>query len=424
MIKRNNKVIKHIYKGEAPKLPDEYQEVEYLESSGTQYIDTGVRPDDQTEGFTIKADYETWKEPGDLFQSIFGQTETPSDSAIGWFIYISRDMYIAGQSGSQVRTLQTSINTGERHSYKLQFGKLIVDETSYNINKNTTYVYKYSISLFARAGAYKNGYSYSRGRMYSARIYDNINVIREFIPCYRKSDDKPGMYDTVNGVFYTNEGTGEFAVGANINYKKILLVKDVDGNVIHRDVPQGYTMLEQLDFNGSQAVLTNIHPNANPSIYVVCALTQNIANTSYYPTVFCDRVTSTAGSNRGVGFYFYPSNYIGRLDLATTSPQITGSVSINHDYTLRLQDKKFYIDGSLKYTIISTTAPVYSQRGLAFGMSQTNEAWKSTATNGLRGYIKRVNVDGLELVPVQNSQGIKGLLAIQTQAFFSQENVT
>ena len=42
MIQRNNKSIKHIYKGDMPKLPDAYQEVEYLESSGTQYIDLDV----------------------------------------------------------------------------------------------------------------------------------------------------------------------------------------------------------------------------------------------------------------------------------------------------------------------------------------------------------------------------------------------
>lgn len=34
----------------------------------------------------------------------------------------------------------------------------------------------------------------------------------ELIPCVRKSDNKPGMYDTVSKTFYTNAGTGEFIV--------------------------------------------------------------------------------------------------------------------------------------------------------------------------------------------------------------------
>lgn len=42
---------------------------------------------------------------------------------------------------------------------------------------------------------------------------DNNIVVRHFIPVVRNSDDKPGMYDLVNDVFYTNQGTGEFTWG-------------------------------------------------------------------------------------------------------------------------------------------------------------------------------------------------------------------
>ena len=35
-------------------------------------------------------------------------------------------------------------------------------------------------------------------------------MIREFIPSLRVSDNKPGLYDTVNNEFYVNQGTGEF----------------------------------------------------------------------------------------------------------------------------------------------------------------------------------------------------------------------
>lgn len=48
-------------------------------------------------------------------------------------------------------------------------------------------------------------------------IIENDTPIREFIPCYRKSDLVAGMYDRVNGVFYTNAGTGEFIVGPDVN---------------------------------------------------------------------------------------------------------------------------------------------------------------------------------------------------------------
>jgi len=51
------------------------------------------------------------------------------------------------------------------------------------------------------------------GRVEYSKIYDNGTLVRNMIPCYRRSDLKPGMYDTVNNVFYTNSGSGEFILG-------------------------------------------------------------------------------------------------------------------------------------------------------------------------------------------------------------------
>lgn len=45
--------------------------------------------------------------------------------------------------------------------------------------------------------------------------YDDV-FVRNFIPCYRKSDNVIGLYDLVNDVFYTNNGTGIFLKGADV----------------------------------------------------------------------------------------------------------------------------------------------------------------------------------------------------------------
>ena len=50
-------------------------------------------------------------------------------------------------------------------------------------------------------------------------MIDNNSLVRIFIPCYRKADNKPGLYDLVNDVFYTNANTSastDFIVGPNI----------------------------------------------------------------------------------------------------------------------------------------------------------------------------------------------------------------
>jgi hypothetical protein len=47
--------------------------------------------------------------------------------------------------------------------------------------------------------------------------YFTATAVAWYKPCYRKSDNVPGWYDTANDVFYPNEGTGVFIVGPDIN---------------------------------------------------------------------------------------------------------------------------------------------------------------------------------------------------------------
>ena len=51
---------------------------------------------------------------------------------------------------------------------------------------------------------------YCSAKFKEIQIYENDILVRDFIPCIRKQDNKPGLYDIVNNVFYTNQGTGEF----------------------------------------------------------------------------------------------------------------------------------------------------------------------------------------------------------------------
>ena len=50
-------------------------------------------------------------------------------------------------------------------------------------------------------------------KIYNCKIYENNVLVRNMVPCYRNCDNIVGMYDTVNNVFYTNQGTGEFIKG-------------------------------------------------------------------------------------------------------------------------------------------------------------------------------------------------------------------
>ena len=45
----------------------------------------------------------------------------------------------------------------------------------------------------------------------------NGEEIVSLVPCYRKSDNVIGAYDTVTDTFYTNAGTGTFTKGNDVN---------------------------------------------------------------------------------------------------------------------------------------------------------------------------------------------------------------
>lgn len=57
-----------------------------------------------------------------------------------------------------------------------------------------------------------NGSSSSSKRVkwYYCTIWDNGVLIRNYIPCKRVSDDKPGFYDTINDAFKISEGSQDF----------------------------------------------------------------------------------------------------------------------------------------------------------------------------------------------------------------------
>ena len=51
----------------------------------------------------------------------------------------------------------------------------------------------------------------------SAKISDWTTLVRDLVPCYRKSDGEIWLYDLVGKQFYTNAGTGTFTKWSDVN---------------------------------------------------------------------------------------------------------------------------------------------------------------------------------------------------------------
>lgn len=184
-------------------LPSEYQQVEYIESTGSQYIDTGFIPNQDTE--IDSHFYYTYSNDSSLFGA-------RSNSSTQFFLNMSYNgSIIAFQYASNIHQTITCA-TGEYYaSFKSQIFK--INNNQYSITK-TNFNAEVSLYLFCNNNNGTTQY-FSKAKLYHCKIWDNQNLVRDFIPCYRKSDNVIGLYDLVNNTFYTNAGTGTFLKGAD-----------------------------------------------------------------------------------------------------------------------------------------------------------------------------------------------------------------
>jgi hypothetical protein len=189
-------------------LPSAYQRVDYIESTGTQYIDTRYIPNPT---ITIKCkvsfrDGTAFGAQGDNAVNTLAVADSINAVYIRYFASSGIPLPGVEFKGKiyelEITPTYTIATTTDGSTAKC--GYVAVGESP-----------QYSLFLFARnlSGAASG---YSSRRMYYFKIYEGNTIIRNFIPCYRKEDDIAGLYDLVNGVFYTNNGTGNFNIGEEI----------------------------------------------------------------------------------------------------------------------------------------------------------------------------------------------------------------
>jgi len=195
---------------EGNNLPAEYQEVEYIESTGTQYIDTGVVPTSQTGVEISFSDFEntTWS-------TLFGSVTA--------YVVESRYKISSEENGDKLYAflgdkIKIEFNSSGEHNIKFNRpnGVLNLDNIPYDISSTTFISSNLPICLFAENNSAKGIISNSKCKILNCKIYEKDNLIRDFIPAKRNSDGAIGLYDKVNDVFYENAGTGEFVAGPEV----------------------------------------------------------------------------------------------------------------------------------------------------------------------------------------------------------------
>lgn len=169
-------------------LPAGYTKIEYLESDGNSYIDTGFKPNNNTrvvfEGYNNSTS-SIW---------IFGAWKAKNDK-----------MFAA----AALNTYNICYGTEIWANATMPVGPISIDinKNAYTYNgvsgtlSEQTFSCDYSMYLFHinAAGTVSTG-SFN-GRIYSVKIYDNGTLVRDFIPAMNASGEA-GLYDLKNDVWY------------------------------------------------------------------------------------------------------------------------------------------------------------------------------------------------------------------------------
>lgn len=219
--KRSIAIINHT---KYSRLPDEYVEIQYIQSSGTQYLNSEYVHKSTT---GIQCKINVTQDSVHNYQFIFGARKSSyrynaiqfatrwnnsntfcygrtGNEASGGTAYYGQDIEIDAYqklcTWKTVDNRSSSITTsGTADSGICPIGILCCNQSSSSGGwspENNTF-----------AGSVK---------LYYFKILENDEIVREFIPAKRLSDNNIGLYDIVTNKFIVNKGSGSFTAGPEV----------------------------------------------------------------------------------------------------------------------------------------------------------------------------------------------------------------
>lgn len=223
-------------------LPDDYIKLYYIESNGSQYIDTGI---------AAQGDIETY--------STFAFTRTPnaSYSLAGARSSFDNRCYIfntdnSGKWGFGYKNQLLTINDNKPQIDKIYTGYCKLANGNQQIQvDNINYLKSISGELDINVNIAIFGYNYngniskSSVRLYAFSLYINGELKRDFIPMKRNIDNVVGLYDLVSNTFFVNQGAGAFIAGPEIS-----------GGTIDKPIPLEVVGVYNNDNNLWETVIT------------------------------------------------------------------------------------------------------------------------------------------------------------------------
>lgn len=199
-----------------------YQRVEYIQSTTACRIDTDIFADNET-GMELISEYPTLADRVAMGSRLDGNATrfyAPYPLSSNSFYY-GFNSGVTKSTGAVANTLyRSSLNfLNNRVSTVKEEATNAIEFADVLTSTLATQTAPIGIFCYLRVTNGETTLQSSRDMIfYSARISQGREIIREYIPCYRKSDGEIGLYEKFTGEFLTNKGSGTFTVGADVEW--------------------------------------------------------------------------------------------------------------------------------------------------------------------------------------------------------------
>ena len=209
-----------------------YAVLEYLQSSATQYIDTGYRHNAST---IVDMKVAITGSTTDWYAYYGSRTSEGNLNELGGWIH--RNVHWKGVAGAKGDTSWAFTQNVPFLVHLAAPAEAICSLDGHTFSHASAGADSgQNDLLFAmKQGSSTVGWK-AKAAIYYCTIREDETVLRDFVPVKRIPDGKPGMFDKANGVFYVNNGTGEFTLGP------VAVPEDAgESGSLRFEVPEGET---------------------------------------------------------------------------------------------------------------------------------------------------------------------------------------
>ena len=188
-------------------LPEGYTKLQYIQSTGTQWINTGMALNTATDDIELVFEADSYTSGNSLFGARASTTSNVYSFAIS-----SSLKYRVGW-GASSPTLDIDADTN-KHTLKIEHngGVFKLDGVTIATRGNTSIVTPTTAGLFAIHATSSTKVYYGRTKIYEYKMLRNGKLTQHMIPA-KNSNNVAGMWDTVTKTFFTNAGSGSFTAG-------------------------------------------------------------------------------------------------------------------------------------------------------------------------------------------------------------------